>query len=378
MLKDKKVCEKILLITYGIVLFVLLINYNWLFKFLNVLCKAITPFILGFVIAFVLNVLVKGIEQKFLKRMNKYKRVVSVSASLVIIVGFIIFLLAILIPQLHNAGTIFVENIPEYQENLYDLGEKIGLSHEQLEFLDIENNKVKETVVTLIKENRDTLIGVSMGVASSLVSALTSFFIGLIFAIYLLMDKEHLCNQTKRLLKAVSKNNIYDKVVEVLKLSDLTFSNFVKVQVFEAFILGILCFLGMLLLRIPYAATISVLVGVTALIPVFGAFIGCVVGAFLIFMINPLKSLTFIIFFLILQQIEGNFIYPKVVGNKIGLPSIWVLVAVTIGGSCGGVLGMLIGVPIVSVVYSLVRIFVNNRVKDNDENKALLEEKKAD
>lgn len=375
MLKDKKVREKILLITYGIVLFVLLINYNWLFKFLNVLCKAITPFILGFVIAFVLNVLVKGIEQKFLKRMNKYKRVVSISASLVIIVGFIVFLLAILIPQLHNAGTIFVENIPEYQENLYDLGEKIGLSHEQLEFLDIENNKVKETVVTLIKENSDTLIGVSMGVASSLVSALTSFFIGLIFAIYLLMDKEHLCNQAKRLLKAVSKNNIYDKVVEVLKLSDLTFSNFVKVQVFEAFILGILCFLGMLLLRIPYAATISVLVGVTALIPVFGAFIGCVVGGFLIFMINPLKSLTFIIFFLILQQIEGNFIYPKVVGNKIGLPSIWVLVAVTIGGSCGGVLGMLIGVPIVSVIYSLIRIFVNNRVKDNNENKVLLEEK---
>lgn len=378
MLKDKKVREKILLITYGIVLFVLLINYNWLFKFLNVLCKAIAPFILGFVIAFVLNVLVKGIEHKFLKRMNKYKRVISVSASLVIIFGFIVFLLAILIPQLHNAGTIFVENIPEYQENLYDLGEKIGLSHEQLEFLDIENNKVKETVVTLIKKNSDTLIGVSMGVASSLVSALTSFFIGLIFAIYILMDKEHLCNQAKRLLKAVSKNNIYDKIVEVLKLSDLTFSNFVKVQVFEAFILGILCFLGMLLLRIPYAATISVLVGVTALIPVFGAFIGCVVGAFLIFMINPLKSLTFIIFFLILQQIEGNFIYPKVVGNKIGLPSIWVLVAVTIGGSCGGVLGMLIGVPIVSVVYSLVRIFVNNRVKDNDENKALLEEKKAD
>lgn len=371
MLKDKKTREKFLLITYGIVLFVLLINYQWLFKFLNVVCKAFYPFVIGFIIAFILNVLVKSIEEKFLKKMKKYKRLISVSLSLIIIIGFIIFLLAILIPQIHNAGTIFIDNIPEYQENLYSLGEKVGLSHEQLEFLDIEKFKVKEMVMTLIKENKDVLIGASMGVASSVISALTSFFIGLIFAVYLLMDKEHLCEQLKKLLKAISKNNIYNKIVEVVKLSDVTFSNFVKVQVLEAFILGILCFLGMLLLKIPYAATISVLVGVTALIPVFGGFIGCIVGAFLIFMVDPLKSLTFILFFLILQQIEGNFIYPKVVGNKIGLPSIWVLVAVTVGGSCGGVLGMLAGVPIISIIYSLLKVFVNNRFKektDTDSN----------
>ena len=372
MLKDKKVREKIFLISYGIILFVLLINYQWLFKFLNVICKALYPFLIGFIIAFILNVLVKSIEEKFLKKMKKYKRLLSVSSSLIIVIGFIVFLLAILIPQIHNAGTIFIENIPQYQDNLYSLGEKFGLSYEQLEFLDIEKIKIKEKIVILIKDNKDTLIGASMGVASSVISAVTSFFIGLIFAVYLLMDKERLCGQLKKLLKAISKNDIYNKIVEVVKLSDVTFSNFVKVQVFEAFILGVLCFFGMLLLRIPYAATISVLVGVTALIPVFGGFIGCIVGAFLIFMINPLKSLTFILFFLVLQQIEGNFIYPKVVGNKIGLPSIWVLVAVTIGGSCGGVLGMLIGVPIISIVYSLLKIFVNKRYKDeNDEENGL-------
>lgn len=372
MLKDKRVREKIFLISYGIILFVLLVNYQWLFKFLNVVCKALYPFLIGFIIAFILNVLVKSIEEKFLKKMKKYKRLLSVSSSLIIIIGFIVFLLAILIPQIHNAGTIFIENIPQYHDNLYSLGEKIGLSHEQLEFLDIEKIKIKEKIVILIKDNKDTLIGASMGVASSVIFALTSFFIGLIFAVYLLMDKERLCGQLKKLLKAISKNDIYNKIVEVVKLSDVTFSNFVKVQVFEAFILGVLCFFGMLLLRIPYAATISVLVGVTALIPVFGGFIGCIVGAFLIFMINPLKSLTFILFFLVLQQIEGNFIYPKVVGNKIGLPSIWVLVAVTIGGSCGGVLGMLIGVPIISIVYSLLKIFVNKRYKDeNDEENGL-------
>ena len=160
-------------------------------------------------------------------------------------------------------------------------------------------------------------------------------------------------------MKRLSNKKTYEKIVNVFRLSNITFSNFVKVQVLEAFILGFLCFLGMVILRIPYAATISVLVGFTALIPIFGAFIGCIVGAFLIFMVSPLQSVIFIIFFLILQQIEGNFIYPRVVGGKIGLPSIWVLVAVTLGGSIGGIFGMILGVPIVSVVYSLLRTYVN-------------------
>ena len=360
MLNDKKFKEKLLLITYGIVLFVLLINYTWILNVIKFLGKAIFPFVIGFIIAFILNVLIKTIEDKLLKKIKKFKRAISITMSLLIVLDFIVFLLAILIPQLHNAGNIFLDNIPEYQENLYSLGEKIGLSHEHLEFLDLNNNKLKDNAVTFIKNNSDQIIGISMGFASSLVSGITSFFVGLIFAIYLLMDKERLCQQMKKLFRTVSGKKIYDKTAEVLDLSNVTFSNFVKVQVFEAFVLGILCFLGMLLFRLPYAATISVLIGVTALLPIFGAFIGCALGAFLIFMIDPFKAVTFIIFFLVLQQIEGNFIYPKVVGNKIGLPSIWVLVAVTIGGTVGGIFGMLLGVPIVSIIYSLLRIYVNN------------------
>lgn len=361
---SKSFKEKLLLITYGVVLFVLLMNYKWIVNILNFIGNLISPFIIGAIIAFVLNVLVKSLEDGILKKIKKYKRLISVFLSLIIIFGFIVVLLFILIPQIKNAGTIFVENIPEYQENIYNLGEKIGLSSDELEFLNLENNKIKDEITSFITNNSDKLINISMGFASSIVSVVCNFFIGIIFAIYVLMDKERLTKQTKKLLARICSTKLYNKIIDVTKLSNTTFSNFVKVQVLEAVILGVLCFVGMLIFRMPYAATISVLIGVTALIPIFGAFVGCVIGAFLIFMVSPIKALTFIIFFLVLQQIEGNFIYPKVVGGKIGLPSIWVLVAVTIGGSFGGVLGMLLAVPVVSIIYSLLRVFINTKPKE--------------
>ena len=363
---NKSFKEKLLLITYGVVLFVLLMNYQWIINLFGFVGKLIMPFIIGAIIAFVLNVLVKSLEDGILKKSKKYKRLLSVSLSLIIIIGFIVVLLFILIPQLKNAGTIFIDNIPEYQENIYSLGEKIGLSEKELSFLDMEDTKIKDEIVNFVTNNSDKLINLSMGFASSVASAVANLFVGIVFAIYILMDKESLAKQMKKLIKSIAPKSIYNKIIDVSKLSNTTFSNFVKVQVLEAVILGVLCLVGMLIFRLPYAATISVLIGVTALIPIFGAFIGCIIGAFLIFMISPIKAVTFIIFFLVLQQIEGNFIYPKVVGGKIGLPSIWVLVAVTIGGAFGGVFGMLLGVPVVSIIYSLTKVFVNNRVHDED------------
>lgn len=358
---SKSFKEKILLITYGVVLFVLLLNYKWIVNIFNFVVKILSPFIIGLIIAFVLNVLLKSLENGALKKLKKTRRIISISLSLIIIISFIVILLFILIPQLKNAGTIFVENIPEYQKNIYNLGEKIGISTDKLEFLVLENNKIKDEITNFISNNRGKLINISMGFASSIASVVCNFFVGIIFAIYILLDKEKLTEQTKKVLKKICSLKVYNKIIEVSELSNKIFSNFVKVQVLESIILGILCFIGMLIFKLPYAATISVLVGVTALIPIFGAFIGCIIGTFLIFMVSPIKALTFIIFFLILQQIEGNFIYPKVVGGKIGLPSIWVLVAVTIGGSFGGVFGMLLGVPVVSIVYSLLRIFINSK-----------------
>ncbi len=359
-MKDKDFKNKILLITYGVVLFVCLMNYQRMFSFLGIIGKLLLPFVIGGIIAFILNVLVKMLEEHLLKKLKSIKRITSIILSLTIVFGFIVILLFILIPQIKNAGQIFIDNIPEYKENIYNLGQKVGLSDEELKFLDIsDDNLIKNVITNVVTQNKDYIINISMGFANSLFSVICNFFIGIVFAIYILLEKENLIRQFRKLMKRLSNKKTYEKIVNVFRLSNITFSNFVKVQVLEAFILGFLCFLGMVILRIPYAATISVLVGFTALIPIFGAFIGCIVGAFLIFMVSPLQSVIFIIFFLILQQIEGNFIYPRVVGGKIGLPSIWVLVAVTLGGSIGGIFGMILGVPIVSVVYSLLRTYVN-------------------
>jgi predicted PurR-regulated permease PerM len=358
---EKEMKNKFLLTTYIFILGLLLINYKWLGSLLGTVTNMLSPFITGAIIAFILNVIVNILENGVLKKVKKGKRAISLISSLIIVFGFIVILLFILIPQLKNAGMIFVENIPEYQETIYELGTKIGLSKEQLAFFELDNNKLRDELTLLVTENSANLINMSFGFASSLVEAVTNFFVGLVFAIYVLIEKENLKRQFSKLLDRVLDKKKYEKTIKVLSLTNLTFSNFIKVQFVEACILGILCFIGMICFGLPYAATISVVIGFTALIPIFGAFIGCVLGAFLIFMVSPAQALIFVLFFLVLQQIEGNLIYPKVVGGKIGLPSIWVLVGVIAGGALGGVFGMLIGVPILSVVYALLKEFVNTR-----------------
>lgn len=358
---EKELKNKFILVTYVFILGLLLINYEWLGSLFTTLVNVLSPFIIGIVIAFILNVIINMLENGILKKLKKGKRAISIVSSLVVVFGFIVILLFILIPQVKNAGMIFVENIPKYHDTLYEVGEKVGLTESQLEFLDIDTAKLMKDVSTFISNNSANLISYSFGFATSVVGAVTNFFVGLVFAIYILIEKENLSRQFKKLFNRIMPKKKYDRTLDILSLSNKTFTNFIKVQFIEACILGVLCFIGMLLFGLPYAATISVLIGFTALIPIFGAFIGCIVGAFLIFMISPVQALIFVGFFLVLQQIEGNLIYPKVVGGKIGLPSIWVLVGVIAGGSIGGVFGMLLGVPVLSVVYALIKEYVNTK-----------------
>ena len=222
--------------------------------------------------------------------------------------------------------------------------------------LEVENLK-KEAIDQGIK-----LLTSSISVITNVFSGIATFFIAIFFAMYILIDKEKLKEQTKKLIKAYLGEKRAEKIINVGRISNNIFRSFFTVQCLEATILGVLCILGMLILRIPYAVPIGVLVGVTALIPVVGCFIGIIIGAILILSINPVKVITFIIFVLILQQVEGNVIYPRVVGSSVGLPGMWVLVAVSVGGSLGGILGMLIGVPIASIIYTLVKKDVNKKL----------------
>lgn len=358
---EKDMKNKFLLVTYIFVLGLLLINYQWLTSLFGAITSVLSPFLTGVIIAFILNVIINMLEDGVLKKVKKGKRAISIVSSLVIVFGFIVVLLFILIPQLKNAGMIFVENIPEYHENIYEVGRKMGLSNEQLSFLDLDTTKIISDFTYFISKNSSNFISFSFGFASSVIGAIANFFVGLVFALYILIDKEKLCSQFKKLFNRLLPKKKYERMLEIISLSNITFTNFIKVQFIEACILGILCFLVMIVCGMPYAATISVLVGFTALIPIFGAFIGGALGAFLIFMVSPVQALLFIGLFLVLQQIEGNLIYPKVVGGKIGLPSIWVLVGVIAGGSLGGVFGMLFGVPVLSVLYALLKEYVNSK-----------------
>ena len=369
---SKELMKKIiLLITFAVVLFVSLQNLNIVLDITIFIISLFVPFILGIVIAFILNVLLKLIENKLLKNIPekrfKLKRAISLILTLIIVFGFIIFLLFLIIPELKNAITIFIDNIPIYQEQLLEFATKFNLSTETIDSIRVSLNSLWESILSLFKNNSSDFIEITLGVTTKVLSGITNFILGLVFAVYMLADKEKLIRQVKKLLDAFIPKKKIKKIIEIEKLSCDIFSKFIVGQVTEALIIGVLCFVGMLILGLPYASTISVLVGFTALIPVFGAFIGTAIGAILIFVVDPIGALIFIIYIIILQQIEGNLIYPKVVGSKVGLPGIWVMLAVLVGGSLGGIVGMLIGVPLCSIIYVLLTNYVNKKLIKKDK-----------
>ena len=366
----KKDILKIILFTVSLIFLFIYIKPVW--EFLGVVFNLIMPFLVGIAIAFVLNILVNLLERKLFNKTkinSKTKHNLSIILSLAIVLSFLTFMILLIVPQIKNTTNLFIDNMPTYQENVINLLDKIGVNNEIRANIIAKSREFGDKLTIYLKDNSNTVATSILGIASNVVTSVVNLTIGIIFAIYLLVEKEHLLNQTSKLLKAYLPDKKVNKISNICHLSNKTFASFVSGQFLEAIIIGVLCLIGMLILGIPYAATISILVGFTALIPVFGAFIGTGIGAFLIFMVNPMKSLIFIIFILILQQIEGNLIYPKVMSKRVNLPGIWVLVAVTIGASISGILGMLLSVPIASILYSILATNVNERLLKKENTK---------
>lgn len=364
------------LIAFGVLLYVGLQHVR-----LGDVLGLFKPFLLGGGIAFVLNVPMRAIERTLLslsagqkKRRKASKtlyRVVSMLLTFALFIGVVMVVCLMIIPAIvRSAQTLgdylsdFYELIAPYIKQLSelypDLG-KLSVSWEEIDW--------KETgtqVATFVWDFlwNGGLINGTVGAAASLVSGVVNFFLALVFSIYLLLMKETLARQLKRLGYAYLPEGAMDSVVGVGCMVNETFSHFISGQCVEALILGLMFFLVMSVGRFPYALMISALIAVTALIPLFGAFIGCIVGAFLILIVSPVKAVWFVGIFLILQQIEGNLIYPRVVGGSVGLPAIWVLMAVTLGASTMGVAGMFIAIPTFSVVYQLLRRDSLKRVKE--------------
>lgn len=374
-LNTKNIKKILLIITFAAIVFWGLQNYTTVLGGAGKIFGILLPFILGLCIAFILNVLLRMVEKfwDFIwkKKKNrglvkKLQRPVCLLASIGIVFGAIVFLLLMVVPELSKTVAELVKDLPEYwnkwEPTLQNFLEKLGLSSISLpKFLD--SDKAVSTVTNFFSERSFSLFSKTADITVSIFSGIFDLILGLVFSLYVLFQKEKLLGQFKKLLYAFIPEEKVDAMLDVAKLSDRIFTNFVTGQFTEAFIIGVLCYIGMLVLRIPYAAMISTLVGFTALVPIIGALIGTAVGAFLILMVAPIKALWFVIFILVLQQLEGDLIYPKVVGESVGLPGIWVLVAVTIGGSTYGIIGMLVSVPVCSVLYTLLQQIVNKRLE---------------
>ena len=358
------------LILFTVITVIVGINY---IKVLGLLAAAVNmaaPFILGAAIAFVLNVPMRRIESSLshvLKKGSRLLRPVSMALSILLVAGVLFLVMFVVAPQLvrtllglQSSIPVFFGEVRQWLEQLFAENPQILINMEQIQ---IDWQQLFNDSLKFLKNGAGSMLDTTFSAAISIVNGMSTFLIGFIFSIYILLQKENLIRQIKKLLAAFLPERTVEGIVRIAALTSRTFSNFFTGQCMEAVILGSMFFIVLAVLRLPYALLIGVLIAFTALIPVFGAFIGWAVGAFLMLIISPMDALLFSVVFFTLQQIEGNMIYPHVVGNSVGLPSIWVLVAVTLGGSMMGVVGMLIFIPLCSVLYTLLRDTVNERLK---------------
>lgn len=365
------------LIAFAVLLYLGIQNLAVVLKYVKLLWGLLLPFVLGGAMAFVLNVPMSFIERHLFgkvreknnkagKAASKLARPVSLVLSIVFVILLILIVVLVVAPEL---GTTLVsvvkkveEDIPLAQKWITDTFNGDSEIVKWASAIEIDPQKILDSIVSVLKNGADNLVSSTITVTMGIVSMAVNFAIGFVFACYVLLQKEKLGKQVLKATYAILPVKVVEYQSHVCTLASKIFASFITGQCIEAVILGSMFFVTMTIGRFPYAMLIGVLISFTALIPVFGGIIGCWVGFFLILMVSPLKAFMFLGLFLILQQIEGNLIYPHVVGNSVGLPAIWVLVAVTLGGNFMGIVGMLIFIPLVSVLYTLFREWVYARL----------------
>lgn len=372
---DRETIKKIRgLIVFTVLVLVAAWNYKLVLNGIELLWKVIFPFALGGAFAFLINIPMNFFERKLFGKAKKKEqkwalkiaRPVSLIITLLVIFGVVALVMLVVIPELGktllNLGKtvqIFVPKVQAWAIEVFHDYEAITKRILQINF---KWDTILENGIDFLKNGAGNILGSTYEAAKSIISGIATFLIALVFSCYILLQKEKLGEQVKKFMCAFFPEDWKNIFLALGSVTHKSFTNFFTGQCLEAVILGLMFLVTMLIFRLPYALLISVLMTFTALIPMFGAFIGCAVGTLLIFMDDPIKALIFIVIFIVIQQIEGNFIYPHVVGNSVGLPSIWVLVAVTVGANLMGIVGMLIFIPLTSVVYTLLRGIVNRRL----------------
>ncbi|KAA9297215.1 AI-2E family transporter [Aerococcus tenax] len=346
-------------------------NLNIISNFMGQIQNVISPFLVGAAIAFILSIPVNYIE-KYLKRIDYFKRHrktlrgLAIVLSLILIVLLIYFLIFLVLPDFEDTITSFISIVPTTISQVISKVMRFIDRHPELvtyiQQLDINLNNLAQRAIAFVQSLATNLLSQTFTIGIGLVNSLFNLFISLVFGITVVSAKETLTRQVKKVIYAICNLPWANYLVNVGKLANDVFTNFVSGQVLEAFILGIMVYIGMLICHFPYALTISVIMGASGLIPIFGAIFGAVAGALLIVVTSPTKAILFIIFITVVQQLEGNIIYPRVVGGSVGLPGLWTLVAVTVGGAFFGLPGMLLSVPTVSVIYQLTAATINHRL----------------
>ncbi|MCI9572593.1 MAG: AI-2E family transporter [Lachnospiraceae bacterium] len=332
-----------------------------------------SPFLVGGAMAFVLNIPMRGFEEKVFGRWKgraaaKFKRPLCLVLSIVVLAVILAVVVGTVVPQVVATASEVGKKIPAFTERVVEGLDRLVRDYpeltrriDELELTEINWDSMLGGIIDFLKNGAGDVLNSTFSVATGIISGIVNMVISFIFALYVLAQKERLEDQGRRILWAYLPETVSAKILEVCSLLYKNFSSFITGQCLEAVILGTMFVVTMSLFRMPYALMVGVLIAFTALIPIVGGFIGCAVGAFLILIDNPLQALWFVILFLVLQQIEGNLIYPKVVGNSVGLPAIWVLTAVSVGGSLFGISGMLFFIPLTSSCYALLRESVNDR-----------------
>ena len=331
-------------------------------RLLGLLLGAATPLLIGAALAYVVNLILSAYEKRFFPgsknpRVARLRRPVCMLAAYVSLLAIVTVIVWLILPELVDCVELLISQLPGAMESAIAYLATIPfLSEELINTLSaIDWQSKLGDIMNVVSSGVGNVMNMVISTVSSVFSAIVTGFMALIFSIYLLVGRDRLQGQCKRLMAHYLPKRFYERSIYVLDVLNHAFRRYITGQCIEAVILGALCALGMIILRLPYATMIGTLIAFTALIPVAGAYIGAAVGAFMIAMVSPMQAVVFLIFLVILQQLEGNLIYPKVVGSSLGLPGIWVLAAVVIGGGVMGVLGMLLGVPLAAAAYTLLK-----------------------
>lgn len=363
------------LTAFAIVLIWALWNYRVSLALLKKLYEIVLPFIIGGCMAFVVNVLMARLEKTWRHLfkegiLSRVRRPACLALSLAIIFGFLTFIVLTVVPELHASIKLLVKMLPpalaKLDVYLQQKAQEFSFSAEELAFVQQQANEIYQTLLNYLQNNKKMLLEQTMLATASLVDVVASCVIGFVAAVYCLLEKHRLVRNCKRLLFAFCSHDHAAYVLHAAQTAERIFCGFVGGQLVVALLLGLLYFIGMSIFGFPYATVISMLVGVLSLIPILGTLISAIIGCFLILVAAPEKIWYFIIFYIVLQRIEGDLLYPKIVGKAVGLSELWVLAAVTVGASLGGIVGMIICVPLFSVAYALLAEKVKNKLAEKN------------